>query len=66
MNIFIYNYNATYSSPNFIRMMKSRRVRWAGHVAGIETRNAKRMWMDNIKMDWWTGLAQDKDKWRAL
>jgi hypothetical protein len=22
-----------YSSPNIIRMMKSRRMRWAGHVA---------------------------------
>jgi hypothetical protein len=25
-----------YSSPNIIRMMKSRRMRWAGHVARIE------------------------------
>jgi hypothetical protein len=24
-----------YSSPNIIRVMKSRRVRWAGHVAGM-------------------------------
>jgi hypothetical protein len=24
-----------YSSPNIIRMVKSRRVRWSGHVAGI-------------------------------
>jgi hypothetical protein len=30
-----------YSSPNIIRMMKSRRMRWAGHVARMgETRNA--------------------------
>jgi hypothetical protein len=30
-----------YSSPNIIRMFKSRRMRWAGHVARIrETRNA--------------------------
>jgi hypothetical protein len=35
----------------------------------------RRMWMDNIKMElgeigWgdvdWIGLAQDRDKWRAL
>jgi hypothetical protein len=33
-----------YSSPNIIRMMKSRRMRWAGHVARIgETRNAYRI-----------------------
>jgi hypothetical protein len=30
-----------YPSPNIIRMMKSRRIRWAGHVARMrETRNA--------------------------
>jgi hypothetical protein len=30
-----------YSSPNIIRMIKSRRMRWAGHVARMgETRNA--------------------------
>jgi hypothetical protein len=30
-----------YSPPNVIRMMKSRTVRWAGHVARMgETRNA--------------------------
>jgi hypothetical protein len=32
-----------YSSPNIIRMSKSRRMRWAGHVARMgETRNAYR------------------------
>jgi hypothetical protein len=48
-----------YSSPNIIRMMKSRRMRWAGHVAHMKTkRNAysdsliKRAgcrWKNNIK-----------------
>jgi hypothetical protein len=33
-----------YSSPNIIRMIKSRRMRWAGHVARIgEKRNAYRI-----------------------
>jgi hypothetical protein len=33
-----------YSSPNIIRMNKSRRIGWAGHVARMgETRNAYRM-----------------------
>jgi hypothetical protein len=27
---------ALYSSPNIIRVIKSRRLRWAGHVARIE------------------------------
>jgi hypothetical protein len=35
-----------YSSPNIIRMSKSRRMRWAGHVARMgETRNAYRIWV---------------------
>jgi hypothetical protein len=56
-----------YSSPNIIRMIKSRRMRWAEHVARMgETRNVyailvgkpeeerpigRRRWVDNIKMD---------------
>jgi hypothetical protein len=33
-----------YSSPNIIRMIKSRRMRWAGHVIRMgETRNAYRI-----------------------
>jgi hypothetical protein len=33
-----------YSSPSIIRMIKSRRMRWAGHVARTgETRNAYRI-----------------------
>jgi hypothetical protein len=27
-----------YCSPNIIRMMKSRRMRWAGHVTGMRRR----------------------------
>jgi hypothetical protein len=35
-----------YSSPNIIRMIKSRRMRWAGHVARMEeTRNECRILM---------------------
>jgi hypothetical protein len=28
----------TYASPDIIRMIKSRRIRWAGHVARVERR----------------------------
>jgi hypothetical protein len=82
-----------YSSPSIIRISKSRRMRWAGHVARSgEKRNAyrllvgkpegngplgrpRRRWVDNIRMDlgvvgWddvdWIGLAQDRNRWRAL
>jgi hypothetical protein len=53
-----------YSSLSIIRIIKSRRMRWAGHVAQMgEKRNAyrllvgkplgrpRRRWVDNIKMD---------------
>jgi hypothetical protein len=53
-----------YSSPNIIRMIKSKRMRWAGRVARMEkTINAYKIllgkpegrrplgWVDNIKMD---------------
>jgi hypothetical protein len=81
-----------YSSPSIIRVMKSRRMRWAGHVDRMEKKKVfrllagkpegkrplgrpRRKRTDNIKMDvveigWggvdWIGLAQDRDKWRAL
>jgi hypothetical protein len=36
-----------YSLPNTIRIIKSRRKRWAGHVAHIEERrNAYRVWVE--------------------
>jgi hypothetical protein len=28
--------NDQYSLPNLVRVIKSRRMRWAGHVAGME------------------------------
>ena len=59
--------NDWYSSPNIVRMIKSRRMRWAGHVArtgrGIYRvlvgkhegkklcLRPRRRWEDNIKMD---------------
>jgi hypothetical protein len=76
-----------------VRVVKSRRMRWAGHVARMgEDRGVyrvmvgkhegksplgrpRRRWDDNIKMDLqevgggrgdWMGLAEDRDRWRAL
>jgi hypothetical protein len=54
-----------YSSPSIIRIIKPRRIRWAGHVARMwEKSNAyrvlvgkrplgrpRRRWADNIRMD---------------
>ena len=85
--------NDLYSSPNIVLVIKSRRMRWAGHVARMEEGRGvhkvlvgkpegkralgrpRRRWEDNIKMDLeevgrgcgdWMGLAQDRDRWRAL
>jgi hypothetical protein len=32
-----------YSSPNIIRVIKSKRMRWAGHVAHMVNRNAHKI-----------------------
>jgi hypothetical protein len=54
-----------------IKIIESRRKRWAGHVARMgEERNAYRILMDLTEIGWggmdWIDLAQDRDQWRAL
>ena len=34
--IFLFDLNDLYSSPNIVRVIKSRRMRWAGHVARMD------------------------------
>jgi hypothetical protein len=82
-----------YSSPNILRVIKSRRMRWARHVARMgggrgvyrllvgkpegkrPLGRPRRRWEDNIRRDLqevgvgyedWIGLAEDRDRWRAL
>jgi hypothetical protein len=57
--------HSLYSSPNIVRLIKSRRMRWAGHVAlmgegrGVyrvlvgmpEGKRPRFRWEDNIKLD---------------
>jgi hypothetical protein len=39
-----------YSSPSIIRVIKERRMRWAGHVARIgEVRGATIFWLGGLK-----------------
>jgi hypothetical protein len=38
-----------YSSPSIIGIIKSRRMRWAGHVARMVTRNAYRISVEKLK-----------------
>jgi hypothetical protein len=42
--------NDLYSSPIIIRVIKSRRMRWAGHVARMETREVHRgLWWGDLR-----------------
>jgi hypothetical protein len=80
----------SYSSPSIISIIKSRKLRWTGHVARVGEKTSacrllvrkperkiplgrqRRRWVDNIKIEveWgnvdWIGLAEDRDRWRAL
>ena len=40
--------NDLYSSPNIVRMIKSRRMRWAGHVARMGDRAYKVFWWGHL------------------
>jgi hypothetical protein len=67
-------------SLQVLRVIKSNRLRWAGHVAGVrgcgevtcrkETLGTPRLiWEDNIKMDLkecWIHVAKNRDEWRAV
>jgi len=55
-----------YSSPNIVRVIKSRRMRWAGHVARMgEERGCIWSWWGNRReVDHWGDL--DVDGWIIL
>jgi hypothetical protein len=66
-----------YSSPGIIRIIKLRRMRWAYRLlmGKRPLGRPRRRWVDNIRMNlgevgWgdvnWIGLAQDRNRWRAL
>ena len=53
--------NDLYCSPNIVRVIKSRRMRWAGHVARIgEERGCIRSWWGNRReRAYWGDLGVD-------
>ena len=53
--------NDLYSSPNIVRVIKSRRMRWAGHVArmGEERRCIGSWWGNRREGDHWGDLGVD-------
>jgi hypothetical protein len=46
------------SSPSIIRMMKSRRMTWAGHVA--------RMGVRGMHIEFWCESQKERDHWKGL
>jgi len=58
--------NDLYCSPNIVRVIKSRRMRWAGHVArmGEERRCIGCWWGNRREGDHWGDL--DVDGWIIL
>jgi hypothetical protein len=50
--------HSLYSSPNIVRMIKSRRTRWAGHVA--------RMGRGGLFREFWLGGPKARDHWEDL
>ena len=50
--------NDLYSSPNIVRVIKSRRTRWAGHVA--------RMGGERGRIVSWWGNRREGDHWGDL
>ena len=50
--------NYLYYSPNFVRVIKSRRMRWAGHVARMDEERG-------CIGSWW-GSSRERDHWGDL
>ena len=59
--------NDFYSSPNIVRVIKSRRMRWAGHVArmGEERGYIGSWWGNRREGDHWGDLGVDGDNIRT-
>jgi hypothetical protein len=47
-----------YSSPNIVRVIKLRRMRWAGHVARMRRRE--------VFTGFWLGDPKARDHWECL
>jgi hypothetical protein len=50
--------HSLYTSPNIVRVIKSRRTRWAGHVARMEE--------EEVITGFWLGGPKARDHWEDL
>jgi hypothetical protein len=50
--------HSLYSSPNIVRVIKSRRMRWAGHVA--------RTGKGEVFTEFWLGGPKARDHWEEV
>jgi hypothetical protein len=57
-NCIMMNFNGLYSSPNIVRMIKSRRMKWAGHVVC--------MGRGEVFTGFWLGGLKGRDHWEDL
>jgi hypothetical protein len=56
-------------SPNIIRVIKSRGMRWVGNVARMGRGRGEphtELWQENLREMDWIDLAQDMDRLRTL
>jgi hypothetical protein len=51
--------HSLYSSPNIVRVIKLRRMRWAGHVARMEAGRC-------VYTEFWLGGSEARDHWEDL
>jgi len=51
--------NDLYSSPNIVRVIKSRRMRWVGHVAHMGEERGVYRWGNRRERDHWEDLGVD-------
>jgi hypothetical protein len=57
-NLHYYGFHHLYSTSNIVRVIKSRRMRWAGHVAYMGKRE--------MFTEFWLGSPKLRDHWKDV
>jgi hypothetical protein len=56
--------HSLYSSPNIVKVIKSRRMRWAGHVRMGEGRGVYRVLVG--RLEWKRSMGRPRRRWRII